>query len=124
MPGPFGLAAPWAGGYERRSVGQDGFLFYAAARNLRTGDRRHCFVNGGNHPYAPPAQLLINQGGDMAWAAVAPGAGGMVEVGVCDGLGRRVVAEGTGIDTDSTTLRGSTLSWTDSGARQSVVLAP
>jgi hypothetical protein len=125
MPGPFGLAAPWAGGFEKRGVGRDGFYTYVAALNIRTAVRRFCFVNAADRPHPLPHELLINRSGVMAWAVTQPGSGGRtVEIGACEAAGRRTVAEGTGIEVESATLRGSTLSWMDSGVPQSVVLTP
>jgi hypothetical protein len=125
MSGPFGLAAPWAGGFEGRAAGQDSFFTYAAALNLQTGRGRHCLVTGANHPYSPPSELLIDSRGMMAWAVEVPSSGGArAQIGVCESVGRRIVAEGPGIDIGSVRLRGLTLSWMDSGVRQFLALAP
>jgi hypothetical protein len=122
MPGPFGLAAPWAGGYEVRTTGQDGFLIFASARNLRTQHWHRCFVNGADRPLSSPHELLMTQNGNMAWATTVPGSSDKA-VGVCDGAGRRIVARGTNIEVDSLRLRGSILSWTESGVSRSAELS-
>jgi hypothetical protein len=122
MPGPFGLAAPWAAGYEIRTTGQDGFLVFASARNLRTQRWHRCFVSGADRPLSPPPKLLLSQGGDMAWATAVAGSSDK-EVGVCDGASRRIVARSVSIEMGSLTLRGSTLSWAESGATHSVEMS-
>lgn len=119
MAGPFGIAAPWAGGIEARYGVQDSFYFYAAGRDLRTGLSRHCLIVGSNRPFAGPNHLLINRNGVMAWGVVAPSSRTTVEVGFCGREGRHIVARESGIALGSLELHGSTLSWTASGTEAS-----
>ena len=119
MVGPFGVAAPWVGGIEERKTGQDGFLAFAASRNLRTGASRHCLVVGANHPFSMPEKLLISHNGNTAWGVTLPGTSGTVEIGACTAAGKRIVASGATIDPESIKLDGSILSWTDSGSTKS-----
>lgn len=126
MPGPFVLAAQWAGGIELRQIGQDTQRIFGTTRNLPMGLGTRCLIGGGSRPGEVPKvkRLLIDNKGSLVWAAtrVATEGGFTSVIGVCESTGARVLDSGEAIDFASLRLSGSTLTWTNSGARQTARL--
>jgi hypothetical protein len=124
MPGPFSLAAPWGGGIEDRLVGQDTVRVYTAVRNVQTGESGHCRLGGADRPGQLPRVrgIFLDKSGSLAWVVIMRQGVQGPQIGVCESGVPRIVDTGYGIDTASVSLHGSTLTWLDSGTRQSATL--
>jgi hypothetical protein len=100
-------------------------------RNLRTGRWMHRVLTGvtrvpKDEGVGPLTTLVLKPDGSVAWIASVAGLSGYVppeyEVHALDKSGSRLLVSGTEIDPRSLALKGSVLSWTQTGKLFSTVL--
>jgi hypothetical protein len=119
------IRAPWVA-YAESFSGIDTSALTVAAMDLRQGETSYCLVGGRRAPRRGPTVtgIALRRNGHRAWI----GESGLStpEIGVCASTEREVkgevIASGDGIDLQSLALHDSTLTWTDSGNRQSATL--
>jgi hypothetical protein len=120
MGGPFAVGVRWVGGIESRLGGQDDVELFTATLDAGTGDQHRCLTGTSNRPgQRRITAILVDPKGRAVWVAIAQGA---PEVGACESSGPRVLDSGDGIDPASVSLKGSTVTWSDSGAQRSAQL--
>lgn len=124
MPGPFAIHVKWVAGIEHRQVGQDTGVLYSSARNVGSGKSKpHCLLGGADRPGQLPKirRVFLTPSGTLVWVALIP-TQSTTQIGACEGVNSRVVAEGGEIDAGSVSLRGFRLSWSDQSGKHSVTL--
>ena len=130
MYGPFALDAPWAAGAVGQQTGRDSRENSISTRNLRSGQRKSCYVGGGHSPRASGGvtSIVLKRNGSFAWSGhsrIGEVTGGELpppKVVACESTGQHVLDSGPGIDLHSLKLHGSKLTWTDAGEARSAVL--
>jgi hypothetical protein len=114
---PFAIAFPWAGGVERRGVGQDTAQVNVVAVNIRNHRRALCLVGEANRPgqipkvdrlWATPDGALVISG-VMKLSPVGP------ELAICSGRTLEVLVRGPSLDPASIEVQGEVLRWTQAG---------
>ncbi len=121
MYGPFALDAPWAAGGVGQQTGRDSRENSISARNLRSGQRKSCYVGNGHSPRASGGvrSIVLKRNGSFAWSGhsrIGEVTGGELpppKVVACDSTGEHVLDSGPGIDLHSLKLQGSRLTWID-----------
>lgn len=119
---PLVINGVWGGGIEHRVTGRDTGALFTAARSFKSGIvRRHCSIGGGDQPGDFPRiyRRFLAPSGSFVWAAEIRAGKRMPQIGVCEAKGPRIIAEEEGIDLNSVTLKGFTLSWTGASGRRS-----
>jgi hypothetical protein len=127
MYGPFALDAPWAAGGVGQQTGRDSRENSISARNLRSGQRKSCYVGNGHSPRASGGvrSIVLKRNGSFAWSGhsrIGEGELTPPKVVACDSAGEHVLDSGPEIDLHSLKLHGSMLTWTDSGETRSALL--
>lgn len=126
ISGPFSFATPWVGAIELRQEGQDTARLYSASVSVESGAASRCLIGGGDRPGQLPRvrETFLTPAGRLAWVALMPdrGSGATLEIGACESSGPNILESGSGIEANSVALKGSTLSWSDSGVQRSARL--
>lgn len=117
--------------YEQISGGPSGAAWLVYVRDLRNGRWVHRAFTGMAREsryrgVGPLTALVLKSDGSVAWIAKVAGLSGYVppeyEVHALDKGGSRLLASGTEIDPHSLALKGSALSWTETGKLFSTIL--
>jgi len=125
VPGPFAIKNQWAGGVERRQVGQDTVELFSAARNaISGGSRAHCLIGGADRPEQLPdvLRLFSAPDGSIVWVVQARHGTATNQIAVCEDSGTKVIAEGPGVQAQSVTLTNFVLTWHDETGKHSLTL--
>jgi hypothetical protein len=116
----FRLAGPYAA-YGCGGNLRDGCWASVSVVDLRDGVLVHsvALLQSGFSRGVAPTDVEVKENGSVAWIAGSQGAS---EVGAVDAAGQRVLDRRSGIDADSLTLTGSSLTWRRKGQTQQAVL--
>jgi hypothetical protein len=117
------IHSPWIAGLLGSLLGIDTVSREIVATDLRTGRRIACPVETA---MALPnvGVIVLKRDGSIAWSGWGLSSERRMEhvVIACESTGARILDSGEGVDFRSLRLRGSRLTWTDSGVTRSAVL--
>ncbi len=114
---PFSISAPWAAATESRGSGQDTAVVRVVEANSITRATVSCLVGSANRPEQIPRvrEVWATPDGTLVVSAEVRLPHPSPELALCSSAGMEVVASGPTFTPGSIEVKGSLLSWTQSG---------